>query len=622
MSNNPRTNPSKPVSGARYAVYLTVAVLLPFALLGLVELALRVSNPGGGLPLFEKAPFVSGDYLVASRSVGKRWFGGIHNPPSPPAEPFAREKPPRSFRVFVLGESTTAGFPYPRNVTFSRFVRDVLRDAMPGDSVEVVNLGIAATNSFAMLDIAGEVAEQRPDAVLIYAGHNEYYGALGAASRVSAPGGSLAVRLYMKLLRLRTVQALRAGLARVRGGSTESSNDLEAASLMEVLARDREVPLESELYRAGLAQFEQNLASIARTFRDRGIPLFVGSLTSNLRDLPPFASDANAAAAAAYDSARTAEARGDSAAAARLFARARDLDVVRFRAPGELNDVVRRVAASSGATYVPVAEAFAAASPGGVAGTQLLLEHVHPRRAGYALIGRAFVAALMGAPAIAAKMDTTRLRSWEEYEQAMALTPFDERIAHHLVSTLTARWPFVPVARQSDYRAAYAPIDLLDSLAFGVSRGASWEQSKLRLASEYEARKQFDSAAAEYAGLARDAPLFAEPLELLARALALGGRAAAADSALQRAVAIRPTAASLARLGAGAVRRRAFPEAISMFRRSLALQPNPDILYQLSLAYGMTNDVANARATAVQLARVNPGYPGLADWLRTLGVPE
>lgn len=600
-------------------------MLLPFAVLGLVEVGLRAAAPGGGLPLFEQPAFVRGDYLVASRSVGKRWFGGIRNAPSPPVEPFARAKPPRSFRVFVLGESTTAGFPYPRNVTFSRFLRDALRDAMPGDSVEVVNLGIAATNSFAMLDMAGEVAEQHPDAVLIYAGHNEYYGALGAASRVRAPGGSLAVRAYMKLLRLRTVQALRAALERVRGAPAESPDDLEAASLMEVLARDREVPLGSDLYRAGLTQLEQNLTSITRTFRDRGIPVFVGSLVSNLRDQPPFAADANtrpSGAVAAYDSAQRAASIGDSATAARLFARARDLDVVRFRAPGEFNAVIRRVAESAGATYVPVAEAFSAQSPGGVAGAQLLLEHVHPRRAGYALIGRAFFSALATAPATRARLDTTRLRPWEEYERSMALTPFDERIAHHLVSTLTARWPFVPVARQSDYRATYVPTSLLDSLAFAVSRGASWEEAKLRLAADYERRRQFDSAAAEYAGLARDSPLFAEPLELLARSLALAGRDAAADSALRRAVAIRPTAASLARLGAGAVRRRALPEAIGFFRRSLALESNPAVLYQLSLAYGMANDVPNARATAVQLARISPGHPGLADWLRTLGIRE
>ena len=322
-----------------------------------------------------------------------------------------------------------------------------------------------------------------------------------------------------------------------------------------------------------------------------------------------------------FDSARTALAGGDSGGAARLFARARDLDVVRFRAPGEFNESIRRIARETGATYVPVAEAFERGSPAGVPGRELLLEHVHPNRDGYALIGRAFFQALAASRVLAGRADTSRLRPPAAYAARTTLTAFDERIAQHMVRTLGSRWPFVPVERQVDYRGTYVPSDLLDSLAFDVSRGAPWEPAKLRLAAAYEARGQYDSAAAEYAGLARDAPFFDEPLRLLARSLRLAGRDAAADSALARAVAIRPTPDALAQLGAAAVKRREFAEAIRFFRRSLALQPNqPEVLYQLSLTYGMTNDIAQARATAALLQRVSPDHPGLADWLARLGL--
>lgn len=605
-------------------MYLAVTLLLPFALLGVVELGLRVARPNGGLPLFERASFMRGDYLVASRSVGRRWFGGIRDAPAPPAEPFAKVKPDRAFRVFVLGESTTAGFPYPRNVTFSRLLGDVLRDVLPGDSVEVVNLGIAATNSFAMLDMAREIAAQQPDVVLIYAGHNEYYGALGAASRVGIPGGGRAVRLYLNLLRLRIVLALRDAVLALRGDAGEADGDLEAASLMEVLARDRQVPLASDRYDEGVRQFEQNLDAIVRTFTRRDIPVLVGSLVSNLRDHPPFAADANrlpGGAVAAFDSARAALAIGDSAAAAALFERARDLDVMRFRAPGEFNAVVRRVARAAGAAYVPVAEEFAAASQAGIPGADFLLEHVHPNRAGYALLGRVFFRALSETGALPARADTTRLRAWEEYAAGTTLTPFDERVALHTVRTLTTRWPFVRVETQTDYRGSYRPTGLLDSLAFAVSRGASWQVAKLQLAAAYERRAQFDSAAAEYAGLVRDAPFMDQPLLLQARALDRAGRSVEASAALTRAIAIRPTPQSLALLGAAAVKRRELPEAVAFFRRSLALQPNqPEVLYQLSLTYGMADDIPQARATAAQLERMNPAYPGLADWLASLGM--
>lgn len=84
-----------------------------------------------------------------------------------------------AIRIFVMGESAAAGFPYQANAAFSYVIADVLQDAFPSDTIEVVNLGISATNSYTIADLVPDVIAQKPDAVLIYAGHNEYYGALG-----------------------------------------------------------------------------------------------------------------------------------------------------------------------------------------------------------------------------------------------------------------------------------------------------------------------------------------------------------------------------------------------------------------------------------------------------------
>ena len=606
----------------RYALLLGVTLALPFLLVACVEIALRLADSGGGLALFVRAPTVKGDYLVANRSVGERWFSGVNSPPTPPRELFAREKPNHAFRVFVMGESAAAGFPYPRNAEFSRYVADVLRDMVSGDSVEVVNLAIAATNSFAILDMAAEVAAQHPDAVLVYAGHNEYYGVLGAASRITVPGGTAAVRVYLRLLRLRSVLALRNGVARVMSRRKDQYGNLEAASLMEILARDRQIPLGSSRYEVGAQQFESNLEAICHLFKRNGIPVFVGSLASNLRDQPPFAANANAVPGSAnstFAAARAAFVVGDSTLADSLFTRARDLDVVRFRAPGEFNRIIRRVTARTGAIYVPVAEAFAAASPGRVPGSNIFLEHVHPTSDGQALIGRVFIESLLQSGLLGRQADSTRLRSWNEYARGTDLTPFDERIAYHTTRTLKSRWPFVPVSQQIDYRGTYIPTSLLDSLAFAVSAGERWEIAKLRLAADYERKMQFDSAAAEYAGLARDAPFTSEPWLFMARALGRAGRTAEAESALKRAVAIRPTPQALNVLGVRAAQRRELPQAISYFEQSLALEPaQPETLYELSLAYGMSRQIGPARETALRLSRIAPDYPKLPALLRAL----
>lgn len=606
----------------RYAFFLAVTLALPLLLLISIEIALRLANPDGALALFVRAPAVNGDYLVANRSVGERWFSGIDNPPTPAPELFARGKPSRGFRVFVMGESAAAGFPYPRNAEFSRLLADVLRDVLPADSVEVINVAIAATNSFATLDMADEVAAQHPDAVLVYAGHNEYYGVLGSASRVTIPGGSRAIRLYMRLLRLQSVLALRNFIARVMSRRKAGGDDLEAASLMEILASDRQIPLGGRRYDAGAEQFESNMEAICRLFKRNGIAVFLGSLASNIRDQPPFAAEANATPGAAdstFAAGRAAFAAGDSAIADRLFVRARDLDVVRFRAPSEFNRIIKRVSTSTGAVYVPVAEAFAAASPGRAPGSNIFLEHVHPTRAGQALIARIFFESMLNSGLLHNQADSIRLHPWDEYERRTELTPFDERIAYHTTRTLNSRWPFVPVSRQVDYRGKYVPVSLLDSLAFAVSAGARWEIAKLRLGGDYERRMQFDSAAAEYAGLARDAPLASEPWLLVARALGRAGRTAEAESALKRAVDIRPNPAALNVLATRAAQRRELPQAISYFQQSLALEPaQPEALYELSLAYGVSRQIGAARETALRLSRIAPDYPRLPQLLRAL----
>ena len=599
-----------------------MTLLTPLLLVGVAELIARAVWPEGALPMFVEAPMGDGRYLVANRAVARRWFVREDTPPAPMLEPFAAQKPARGFRVFVLGESSTAGFPYPRNGAFSRVLRDMLRDVLPDDSVEVINLGIAATNTYALVDIADEVAAQSPDAVVIYAGHNEYYGALGAASTENVVGSAPALkRAYLRMLRSRLVLAMRRALqprGRARTGNAE------AATLMETLARTREIPLDGEIYQRGVRQFEGNLERVLRVFREDGVPVFVGSLASNIRDQRPFPAPGNrgpSRAEGAFLDARQALRAGDLGRARSLYERARDLDVVRFRAPSAFNTVIRRVADAAGATYVPVAETATQRARFGAPGEDLFLEHVHPNRDGYVLIASAFFEAFRAARFLGHAGRPERLRSPAEYREGMDLTPFDERIVTHTVRTLTLRWPFVPVDRQRDYRGSYRPTSLLDSLSFAVSRGASWETAKLRMAQAYEADAHYDSAAAEYRGLARDAPLFEEPWRLLGRALLAGGHREEGERAFQRALEIAPTAEAANALATAALQRRDLPRGIALLRQSLDLQPaQPDALHQLSMAYALAGDVARARLTAAELHRIAPGREGLAEWMQALGM--
>ena len=623
-----KTDAPRPLTPQKRAVFITITVVFPFILLALLEVSLRLTHYGRDLPLFEPAADLPGGYLEAGHEVAARFFPTEQFPPSPPNDVFLAEKPAHSFRVFALGESSTAGFPYPPNAMFSREVADALRDVLPSDTVEVVNLGIAATNTYAIVDFAGEILDQHPDAVMIYAGHNEYYGALGVGSTENLGNFPPFVRLYLKLQRLKTFQLLRNTIAGVvslvRGRSAAPA---ETPSRMESVARDQQIVLGGKTYRAGKNQFESNLRIAIRRFRNAGVPVFVGSLVSNLRDQQPLSllssgGKRGADAGAAYSQGEQALARGDSLAARPHFVRARDLDEVRFRAPTDFNEIVRRIAKDEGAIYVPVEEAFNNVSQKRIPGHDLILEHVHPNSHGYALMGREFFAAFQSSGILGSRADLSRLKTWDQYEKQMALTALDERIAQHEKQTVITRWPFVPFSRQLDYRGTYKPVDRLDSLAFMVARGGmKYPEAKLQLARSYEQRNQIDSALAEYEGLIRDLSRSELPSRYAATALLKANQTERAIPYLEKSISIRPSAFTTLTLGVIALRAKQLARAIPLLEMSTRLAPNDaEPYYQLSLAYAFAHDIDRARAAAARAAQLNPKFPGLPQWLGALGL--
>jgi hypothetical protein len=201
----------------RQRLLLAVWVLaLPVLLLGLLEAGLRVGGYGSSYPLFVSHGGEAPDMLVPNPEVARRYFPGPEPAPLPPADLFQADKAPGTLRLFVQGASSAAGFPYSYGAAFSRMLEQRLQDGDPARTVEVVNTGLTAVNSYTLVDFADEIVAQRPDAVLVYAGHNEYYGVFGVGSSVSLGRSSLAVRGYLWLVRWRSVQLLRAVLTRLR----------------------------------------------------------------------------------------------------------------------------------------------------------------------------------------------------------------------------------------------------------------------------------------------------------------------------------------------------------------------------------------------------------------------
>lgn len=364
----------------RRVLFPALALLLPFLVLALAEGGLRLLGVHAG----DRAVFIPvpghPDYRVFNPAYAARYFQGFR--PAVAYDPFREEREEGTFRVFVLGGSSAAGFPYHAAYAFPE--RLAQRFVATGRTVEVVNLGMTAVNSYTLWDLAEAVADQAPDAVLIYAGHNEYYGAFGAGSTVYGLANQRWLkRLVLRLKHLVLYRLLESLLA------PEAASAPTDRTMMARVVRTAGIAPGSPTYRAGIDQFAENMASVLATFRARGIPVYLGTLTSNLADQPPLGDDPEASAA--YARGRERLAAGDTVEARRAFVRARQHDPVRFRAPDTLNAIIRGLAAQPGVTLVPVAAAFHAH---GLEGNALFDDHLHPNARGYDLMAEAFFRAL------------------------------------------------------------------------------------------------------------------------------------------------------------------------------------------------------------------------------------
>ncbi|MFT5514549.1 MAG: tetratricopeptide (TPR) repeat protein [Rhodothermales bacterium] len=459
-------------AGRRVAFTVAMAAL-PLAFFVLLEIGLRLAGFGASLPLFVPVPGAP-EYSTQNRDVAHRYFSQQARVPTSIGDAFLTDKTPETYRIFVQGGSSAAGYPFYYGGSFSRMLQQRLQQTFPERRIQVVNTAMAAVNSYTLLDFAPEIVAQRPDAVLIYAGHNEFYGALGVGSAESLGKSRWVVRAYLRLQRWRTVQLLRAGLSKLAGVvSGRGAGAAPGVTLMERMVGEQEIALGSPVYAAGIAQFRSNLRELLETYTKAGIRVFVGTVASNERDHPPFlsapqdgtssddwsrslgqaqaASDPvraledllvadTLAADAPFFLGRALDAQSRFPEAAAAYIKAKDRDRLRFRASEDINRVVREEAGAVGATVVDVRVAMSAASPGGVIDGTLMLEHLHPNLDGYFLMADVFYEALRAQEVLTPWDPISR----EDARGEVLLTAVDSLFGAYRVLQLKGSWPFGP----------------------------------------------------------------------------------------------------------------------------------------------------------------------------------
>src|SRR5437879_4759912 len=113
------------------------ALLLPLAVLCVLELILRLAHYGYPTHFFIPARFHGSTVLVENPKFGWQFF-----PPPLARRPIplmlTPQKPPGTYRIFVFGESATQGHPDPA-FSFSRILSVLIEARYPGTKFEVIN---------------------------------------------------------------------------------------------------------------------------------------------------------------------------------------------------------------------------------------------------------------------------------------------------------------------------------------------------------------------------------------------------------------------------------------------------------------------------------------------------
>ena len=338
-----------------------------------------------------------------------------------PHNEFVVPKPEGMIRLVCLGASSVYGDPAFPNVAWPSWLERALKMAEPERRFEVINCGKEGLDSRGVRAFAEMATESwEPDALVVYAGHNEFLFPQWAYSRPRAGGVTRwATTLYDASTSLR-LRRLVQPPSRLWGS--------DAAWRDHIARLQRGERAYSDAQRAFvLRAFERNLRAIVRLVRRRGAALVLCVPPSAsqkghppLRSVAPpaavaatewrrrFAEGARAAgqgrhedAARSYQAALAAcpghaltlyrlgqsyETLGKIDDARRPYEQAIERENPPMRAGPSINEIIRRVAAAEGAPLVDLPAALRSRCASGLIDGTVMADDTHPNLLGHQIV--------------------------------------------------------------------------------------------------------------------------------------------------------------------------------------------------------------------------------------------
>lgn len=569
-------------------LFYVILILIPFLFFFIIETALRVFDYGYSYDQWVEA---TDGRLILNPDIAHKYFHITESVPSSNQEVFDAVKKDNSFRIFVLGGSSAAGYPFTPNGSFSRYIHDRLSLAYPESKIEVINCSMTAINSYALRDMIPGIIEQKPDLILIYAGHNEYYGALGIGSMESLGTSRSIVNLVISLEKYRTFQLIR-NILNNTFKFFSKENNAPSGTLMARMAQNQFIGLDSDIYQKGILQFKGNMKDILELTKEAKVPVILGTLTCNLKDQYPFVSVSSKkypTAEKIFKKAKTELKQDNIKKADSLFRFAKDLDALRFRAPSAINKIIKELGKEYNYDVLDIDSAFESISPDHIVGNNLMIDHLHPTLSGYQYMGKVFFDEMKKLNLLP---KTPPINLSDEIQDSITIKNFnfsrlDSVIADYRIKLLKNDWPFKNKNSKLPSSSVIDPKNDIDSIAVKLlDNKIIWEEAHRKAAAIYLKRKNIPLFLKEMDVLIAQYPVITEYYNYAVNALLPLKNYDMAVKYLREGYEIKPTAFITKWLGTINLYKNKLDSAKYFLKKSLYFDnKDPQVWYNLAGVY-------------------------------------
>ena len=261
--------------------------------------------------------------------------------------------------------------------------------------------------------------------------------------------------------------------------------------------------------------------------KEKNVPVILSTLTSNLKDQPPFVSvktEKFPEAKIIFEKANSELQSGNIRIADSLFRFAKDLDGLRFRAPEEINNLIKSFGKEFNLPVVDADSAFEAASPEGITGNNLMTDHLHPTVQGYQFLGKLFFEKMRETGTFPS-IFPVNLADRQQDSITIAnfnFTSLDSVIGNYRIKILKNDWPFITREKKLPVYEILQPENFIDSLSAQVlTDKIPWEEAHRKLAAYYLGLKNIDLFLEEMDALIFQYPIVFEYYDYVANTLIL-----------------------------------------------------------------------------------------------------